>query len=78
MTQIYLVYILLMIWPFHGVKKKSRLGSRLRVHETPILEVIFVALTENACVIINNRKDIGNNDTNRNNQKDRLPCVIWY
>ena len=43
MVQIHLVYFLLIIWPyFIEFKIVYKHGGRLWVHETPILEVIFV------------------------------------
>ena len=53
------------------------------VHETPILEVIFVTLTENSSVIMTPR-DLTNIHTTGNSCRDALPCanmalkLSWY
>ena len=47
--QSYLVFDNMAI--IHRVKYRLKLKGRLRVHETPVLEVVFVTLIENSSVI---------------------------
>ena len=44
-------------WPFYDLKISQKDKGRLWVHETPILELIFVTLTENSSVVTNNTQE---------------------
>ena len=63
------------------VKIGQKWKGRLWVHETAILEVIFVTLTENSSAVSNDFKNIY---TTRNSCRNKLPCenltlkLPWY
>ena len=58
MIQSYLVHILLIIRPFHWVKKIiQKQKGRLWIHETQTLEAIFETPTENSFVITNDTQE---------------------
>ena len=44
----------------------------------PILEVIFVTLTENSSVVTNTPRDLTNIYTTVNRLRDTLSRVTWY
>ena len=72
-------YILLMIWPwFIELKTGQKQKGRLWVHETPILEVSFVTLTENSSFVTVTPRDLRNICTTRNSCRDTLPCATCH
>ena len=50
----------------HWVKNTLKQKGKLWVHETPILEVIFVALTEDSSIVTNDTQNLGNIQTHEN------------
>ena len=50
----------------HWVKNMLKQKGKLWVHETPILEVIFVALTEDSSIVTDDTQDLGNIQTHGN------------
>ena len=50
----------------HWVKNTLKQKGKLWVHETPILEVIFVALTEDSSIVTNDTQNLGNIQTHGN------------
>ena len=59
-------------------KRGKNQRRTLRVHETPMLELTFVTLTENLSVLTNDTKRPWNTYTTRNSCRDTLSCTMRH